>query len=408
MRLPRGLVDETVPALLEGYAWLPGLRARSGTGVARTRLLGQRAVGLCGPDAARFFYDEDHVQRRSAIPMPVQKTLFGQGAVHTLDGPEHRGRKKFFLSVLTHQAAAEVADAVGATWDEAVASWRRGQEVVLFDEASRVITRGVCETAGIPLADSEVTEVARDLVAMVDGFATPGPRHWQARRARRRREAWLTGLVTAVRAGRFEAAPGSALEAVSHHRDADGLELTPQLAAVELLNVIRPAAAVCWFVTHAAHALHLWPRHRKLLAAGDEEFAEAFAHEVRRFYPFAPFIAGLAVRDLSWRGEPIPKGTMVLLDLWGQDHDPELWDEPYSFWPDRFVGRDIGPYELVPQGAGDPVENHRCPGEPTAVAILATLAVRLARLDFQVPDQDLTISLRTIPARPRSGFVLKP
>ncbi|WP_268951365.1 hypothetical protein [Saccharopolyspora aridisoli] len=42
------------------------------------------------------------------------------------------------------------------------------------------------------------------------------------------------------------------------------------------------------------------------------------------------------------------------------------------------------------------------------MAILATLSVRLARLDYQVPQQDLTISLRRIPAHPRSGFVLTP
>jgi fatty-acid peroxygenase len=52
--------------------------------------------------------------------------------------------------------------------------------------------------------------------------------------------------------------------------------------------------------------------------------------------------------------------------------------------------------------------NHRCPGEPAVVAMLRALAVRLARLDYEVPDQDLAISLRRIPARPASGFVLMP
>ena len=77
--------------------------------------------GLCGPDAARFFYDEDHVQRRSAIPMPVRKTLSGQGSVHTHDGREHRNRKAFFLSLLTPVAAEGIADAVGVAWDDTVA-----------------------------------------------------------------------------------------------------------------------------------------------------------------------------------------------------------------------------------------------------------------------------------------------
>ncbi|RRO16937.1 cytochrome P450 [Saccharopolyspora rhizosphaerae] len=408
MRMPRGLVDESALALLEGYAWLPGLRARSDTGVAHTRLLGQRAVGLCGVDAARFFYDEDHVQRRSAIPIPLQKTLFGRGAVHTLDGRDHRDRKAFFLSVLTTGAVEGIAESVGETWDRRAAGWRPDQELVLFDEAARAITRGVCRAVGIPLAEAEADDVARDLIAMVDGFATPGPRHWRARRARSRREAWMSDLISAVRNGRLEVTPDSALDAAARHRDADGRELATEVAAVELLNIIRPTAAVSWFVTHAAHALHRWPQHRERLAAGEEEFAESFAHEVRRFYPFAPFIGGLAVRDLTWRGEPVPQGAMVLLDLWGHDHDPELWDEPYAFRPDRFVGRDIGPFELVPQGAGDPATGHRCPGEPTAVAILAGLAGRLARMDYEVPEQDLTISLRRIPARPKSGFVFRP
>ena len=40
------------------------------------------------------------------------------------------------------------------------------------------------------------------------------------------------------------------------------------------------------------------------------------------------------------------------------------------------------------------------------VALLSALAVRLARLEVAVPDQDLTIALHRIPARPRSGVVL--
>jgi fatty-acid peroxygenase len=98
---------------------------------------------------------------------------------------------------------------------------------------------------------------------------------------------------------------------------------------------------------------------------------------------------------------------MVLLDLYGQNHDAELWGDPYALRPERFLGRDIGEFELVPQGAGDPRTNHRCPGEQLTVALLSALAVRLARLQFDVLDQDLSISLRRIPARPVDGIVLR-
>jgi fatty-acid peroxygenase len=133
---------------------------------------------------------------------------------------------------------------------------------------------------------------------------------------------------------------------------------------------------------------------------------------VRRYYPFAPFIGGRAPREVEWDGERVPAGSMVLLDLFGQNHDPELFPEPYTFRPERFLDqtgaavRRIGPWELVPQGAGDPRTGHRCPGEDITVAVLADLAVRLAQLECTLPEQDLSISLRRIPARPASRVVL--
>jgi fatty-acid peroxygenase len=241
---------------------------------------------------------------------------------------------------------------------------------------------------------------------MVDGFASLGPRHWRARRARDRREACLGRLVERVRRDPAIAPAGSAVQVIAQHRDAGGALLDSRTAAVELLNVVRPTVAVSWFVAFVAHALHRWPAHRAELREGDPVFAEAFAHEVRRFYPFAPFVAGRAGKDLRWHGQPIPAGALVLLDLYGQNHDPRLWPDPYRFDPYRFVGRPIGAYDLVPQGAGDPATGHRCAGEAATVALLRALAVQLARLDYEVPDQDLTIPLRRVPTWPRSGFVI--
>jgi fatty-acid peroxygenase len=401
------LLDSTLPVLLEGYGWLPDRRRRTGGRPVHTRLMGQRAVGLSGPEAARFFYDEDHIERHTAVPGPVLSTIFGHGAVHTLDGADHRHRKAAFMSLMSPEGTAALVDRATTAWDDAVASWTDGAPVVLFDEASRVLVRAVCGWAGVPLDDADVDGAAADFVAMVDGFATPGPRHWRARRARKRREDLIARVVADVRRGTTAAPAGSAVEVLAQHRDANDEMLDARVAAVEIINVLRPTVAVCWFVAFSAHALHRWPEQRARLREGDPAFAEAFAHEVRRFYPFAPFVGGRAVQDLSWRGEAIPAGSLVLLDLYGQNHDARLWDDPYAFAPERFLDRPIGAFELVPQGGGDPRTGHRCPGEGVAIALLQAFAVRLARLDYDVPEQDLGISLRRIPARPRSGVILR-
>ncbi|MFD6418657.1 cytochrome P450 [Streptomyces sp. NPDC060194] len=403
------MVDSTLALMTNGYAWLPDRRRRGGGAPVRTRLLGRDTVAIHGPDAVRFFYDDRHVRRSGALPGPLLDTLFGRGAVHTLDGRAHRVRKALFVALLGDRGGLDsLAGHLRREWDRAAREWIGRERVVLFDEAAVVLTRAVCAWAGLPLADEDAAGTARDLVAMVDGFASAGPRHVRARRARARQEARLARLVQANQSGTAdEPAPvGSVLATVAAHRDADGRLVDPHTAAVEILNVIRPTVAVAWFLTFAAHALHRWPEHRKAVADGDPSWARAFAHEVRRFYPFAPFVGGLAAKDLRWEGQDIPAGSLVLLDLYGQNHDPALWPEPYAFDPGRFLGREPDRDTLVPQGGGDPDTQHRCPGEDVTLTVLETLVPRLAALEYDVPDQDLRIPLDRVPTAPRSGFVL--
>lgn len=402
----RSIAARTVSLLTDGYGWLPDAMRRSGGAPVTVRLVGKKAVALRGPDAVEFFYDEKNVRRDKAVPEPVVSTLFGHGAVHTLDGDAHAVRKAMFLSLLTDPARVSglVGD-VAAAWDDAAGTWPARSQIVLFDEAAAILTAGVHRWAGVPLEDTQTVPVARDLLAMVDGFATLGPRHWRARLARGRQEARLAGLVEQVRAGTVAVPDESAVAAVAGHRDAGGRLLDARTAAVELLNIVRPTVAVSWFVAFAAHAMHRWPDQKETLRTGDPRAATAFAHEVRRFYPFAPFSGGRAAADVSYRETAIPAGSMVLLDLYGQNHDPALWGDPYAFRPQRFLDHPADPDELIPQGGG-PATGHRCPGEPATVGLLETLSIRLARLDYDVPQQRVDISLRRIPARPRSGFVI--
>ena len=242
---------------------------------------------------------------------------------------------------------------------------------------------------------------------MIDGFASAGVRHVRARRARGRRERWLARLVEDVRSGAATVPAGSAVEVVSYHRDVEGRPLDARVAAVELLNIIRPTVAISLFLAFSGHALALWPQHRERLAGGDPAFAEAWAHEVRRFYPFVPILGGKTPAALEVGGEQVRKGAMVVLDVYGQLHDGELWEEPYAFRPERFLDREIGAFDLIPQGGGDPRTGHRCPGEQIVVAVLGALAVRLARLDAELPPQDLDIALHRIPALPASRIRLR-
>ncbi|MEV0895805.1 cytochrome P450 [Actinoplanes sp. NPDC049802] len=395
-------LDQTLAVALKGYAWLPDLRRRAGGGPARTRVLGRPAVGICGPSAAQFFYGPGNLERHSALPELVTQTLFGAGGVQTLDGAAHRHRKALFTSLLMDDGIDRLAELAGETFDSAAERWRGGPPVRLFDESARIIASAVARWCGVPLDGRERNALARHCLSMVDGFATVGPRTARAFAARRLEEHRLSKIISSVRAEPRSATP---LSAVAHHVE-DGAELDPRVAAVELLNIIRPTIAVAWLVAFAAHAMDMWPRHQARIRSGDDEYTEAFVHEVRRFYPFTPFLGGRAVRDGFFQGEPIPAGTLVLLDVYGQNHDPEVWPEPYAFSPERFLGRDIGDFDLIAQGGGDPRTGHRCPGERLTVALLGTMVRRLAELDHYLPPQDTGIDLSRVPALPRDRIQL--
>ncbi len=391
------LLDQTLSFATKGYAWLPDLRRRSRGRPLPIRFGGQPAVVLSGPDAARFFYDQGNLERHTALPSPVVDTIFGRG-VHTLDGEAHKARKALFVALLMHEDGVDtLASLAGKIFDEASDGWRGGGAVSLFDETAQVLADAAARWTGVP---ENGVDLAADLVAMVDGAATAGPRRLRARAARWRLERRLAKTIEAVRR---QPPTGDPVSAIAHHLE-NGYLLDSRSAAVELINIIRPVTAVAWLVAFAGHALDRRPGTRARLRAGDDDYTLAFVHEVRRFYPFVPFLTGRARRTLRFQHTDIPKGTLALLDVYGQHHDPRVWPEPYEFRPERFLDRPIGEFELIPQGGGDPRTGHRCPGEKITVVVLGTLVQRLAKLDYYLPPQDTTIDLGRVPARPRSGL----
>ena len=175
------------------------------------------------------------------------------------------------------------------------------------------------------------------------------------------------------------------------------------MAAVELINLLRPTVAVARFVTFAALGLHDHPECRGKLLAGDEAYLELFVQEVRRFYPFFPLVGGRVRKPFEWRGHRFEKGARVLHDLYGTNHDTRIWEEPGLFRPERFHGWDRSPFTFIPQGGGDHFSNHRCPGEWMTFELMKrAVSLLTTAMHYNVPEQNLS----RMPAIPKSRFVI--
>lgn len=405
--IPRdGAWDSTLALRREGYRFISRRCKRLRTELFETHLLCQPVVCMTGADAARLFYDPERFQRSGAAPARLRKTLFGEGGVQGLDGKAHLHRKAMFMSLMTPAAMVRLDTLAVAAWDRAIDTWAGQKPIVLRDGAAQVLCRAVCDWAGVPLAEDALPGFTHRLLQLIESPSRLGFAHWRGRRARRQLERYCAGLVQQLRDGQLDPGQGTALEVIAHHREAgDGRLLPAGVAAVELLNVLRPTVAIAHYVVMIALALHRFPLAGRGL---DDEGRVRFVQEVRRYYPFFPAAMAVVAKTFLWRGYRFVRGRRVLLDLYGTNHDPRLWRDPERFYPDRLLDLEIDPYSMIPQGGGDHWQHHRCAGEWLTVNMM-TLALRVLtqRMRYQVPVQDLTLRCNRMPALPASGFIIQ-
>ncbi|MCE7056505.1 cytochrome P450 [Algoriphagus sp. AGSA1] len=400
-------IDSSLTLLRDGYEFIQKKRKKLGSNIFRTRLMLKKTICMSGREAAEVFYDNEKFQRKGATPKRVQKTLFGQKGVQTLDNSAHRQRKEMFMSLMKPDSLEQFLEIKKGYWETYISKWEKEEQIILFNEVQALLCRAVCSWSGVPLREEEVQQRAKDLGAMVDAFGAIGPRHWRGKQARKRAEKWIGNLIKEIRNGKIQVEKGTAAHSIAFHCELDGKLLDTKVAAVELLNVVRPTVAIATYITFTALALHQYPQYKKEIQTEKENLTEMLVQEVRRFYPFTPMVGAIVRKEFEWKGYTFKRGRLVLLDIYGMLHDPELWQHPQEFNPERFINWDGNPFTLIPQGGGEHLHGHRCAGEWLTIESMKQAVDFLTnRMTYEVPDQDLTFSLSRMPTLPRSGFMI--
>ena len=400
------VLDSSFALMKDGYNFIRKRCEVHKSDIFSTRVMFQPAICVSGGEAAALVYDSKHFVRKGAAPMRFQETLFGQKGLQTLDDVLHRKRKEMFMSLMGQEQIAHLGRITREQWLMAASQWDNGKPVYLLDEAQKIMCIVACQWAGVPFKSEEIARRSNEFGAMVDAFGTVGSSHLKGKYARLSSERWIRGLISQVRGGWLSTAPGSPMYIISFYKE-HGKLLDLKVATVELINILRPIVAIANYIVFAAVAMHQYPSAKRKIVSGDKNYMEWFVHEVRRFFPFTPFV-GARVRDtFTWKGYEFPKGMLVLLDVYGTDHDPRKWQRPEEFRPERFKNFTPGAFDFIPRGGGDHYTNHRCPGEwitieatKVAVKFLATF------MEYDVPDQDLNIDLSRMPAFPKSRFII--
>jgi cytochrome P450 len=137
-------------------------------------------------------------------------------------------------------------------------------------------------------------------------------------------------------------------------------------------------------------------------------YLQAVIKETLRLHPPIPFlIPRKSTQDTTFMNYQIPKNTQVLVNAWAIGRDPDVWTDPWSFKPERFVTENSNVdykglnYELIPFGAG----RRMCAGIPLAHRMLHLLLGNLVyEFDWEF---DRSISRENIDMKDKLGITMR-
>ncbi len=361
-------------------------------------------------DAIRRLLTGDPLTRRHANDL--LRRFLGDRSLLLLEPAEHLARRRMELPPFHGDAVRGYADRMRELADDRLGTWRAG-EVVATHPHARALTLEVILELVLGVRDRALRA---ELGAIFEWFNTPlgnlalflpevltrRGANLLTRKAYRQLDR-LHGLLD-EHVARTRTDPGldertDVLSGFIRARD-EGAQLTDADLRDELLTLVSAghettATAIAWACDLLAHNPRVVERLRE---ERDGSYLKATAKEVLRArtvayvsasrHPLEPLEVG------RWVLSP---EVAILVDAQGLHADPELFEDPEAFRPERFIERQPDAYAYLPFGGGA----HRCLGAALAMLELELFIDGLVHRVELAPDGP--------PARPvRRGVTLAP
>lgn len=124
-------------------------------------------------------------------------------------------------------------------------------------------------------------------------------------------------------------------------------------------------------------------------------YLQAVVKETFRLHPSTPLLLPrLAAEACEVEGYYIPKNARLLVNTWGIQRDPDVWERPLEFDPERFAGSAVDvrgtDFEVIPFGAGRRV----CAGVSMGIRMVQLMLASLVHsFDWSLPEGQLPENL---------------
>jgi len=346
---------------------------------------GRKLVMLSEPDAVKAVFTAPPDVAPSAAGASPIAPVMGPSSVIVLTGPEHMRQRKLLLPPFHGERMREYADVIVEATERSMAEWPIGEPMKL-SKRTRAITLEVILRAVFGV-EAERMGALRDAIG---GLLTPGQTPALLMNAIRRPvEARPTGAIgraldrldeviyAEIARRRTQADLGERADILSLlmlARDEDGQAMSDQELRDELVTLLlagheTTATAVAWAVERLVrHPAKLARLVAEIEQGESDEYMQAVISETLRVRPVVPMVVRVLQAPLQVGRRELPAGTRVVPSIYLTNRNPEVYDAPEEFRPERFLDKPPETFSWIPFGGGI----RRCIG-----ASFATLEMKL-------------------------------
>lgn len=389
-------------------------------------------VAVTSPQGARDVLTATYPAVDRDFPFMTEQQKLNGGSLLNFSHREWVGRRRMLQPVFT---TARIAELNGQMYDiaaDAATSWRDGSEIDL-DQESRRITMRVLGRTIMGFEPGSYTDELVDPLRRISKYIADRGRapvklpSWVPTRERRFAVRFnkvahdlAAQILQDCRTDPELSAP--LVRAMMEARDPETSEpLTDEEICHEL--VIFLASGLETTATTLAFALWSLGRHPDIydrvaaeVSSVDEAalrtnprsqlpYTVSVIQEALRLGGPTPGVMRIARQDMAVDGFRVEAGSMLLVGVYAMHRDPELWDSPLEFDPDRFsAGRSRMQWQFLPFGGGP----RSCIGEffaLTAATLELASIVRHCRLTSRESTFPITAPLTIVPDGPIPALV---
>jgi cytochrome P450 len=363
-----------LPRLLQSIRWarepLPLLercRQRYGdTFTLRLSHLGTWVV-LSEPEDVKRIFSTDTNELGVGIPNLALRPVLGAHSVMLSEEPEHMARRKMMLPRFHGERMREDAEMMTELARREVRAWPVGEPFRLWPRmqalTQEVVMRAVFgEDEGrldrLRALLANLTQAVND-----DGrlrkLAFFGPRWLERSRSWRRAMAPVEDAVLEeVRRRRTEGEDGrrDAVSILIEARNEDGTPLSEKDLRDELLTLLTDgptSSSLAWvFERLLRHPEKLARLQEELRAGEGDAYLDAVIKETLRLRPPVSVVVRRLLTPATLGGYDLPAGTLVAPCVYLIHHREDVYEDPGSFRPERFLEQRAAVPTWIPFGGG--------------------------------------------------------